>query len=909
MAETLARIQHKKELIDSLEHVKVEYANRPKFLQSKIEEISDELNKLKRANIYGFVIVNFPNTYNQAKLLENVMSGYVPENERQKTQVEIYKEESDLILDKTVKPIPPKTLIESGLDHVVFLDTNAAECVKRAYGRRIHLDTGKIYHLLDNPPPLNTDICENLTRIDDNGNNESTFVTRCVSFENTFPLLKEFYEPLGFSYYNLETLIRINGNSSTEEVNHNVFNVINNLLEIKEKREEELVNQQEEEDDDELNLSQAVDDLDKQSQMHDVTGRELIEASKTHEAKEVEDSLVDKMNKRLLLVKKQLSPDLADLLIKIWFRMYENYIRECKSIFKFVRKQRDFISINYNTLSQKFIDFLKRPNKKQIHLLEYQMSYNKFLDDYPDLKDDPRVKEEHHQRVDDLADKIFEIIEIRKAEAIEQRRKIMTSSWIENEMEKFYHNLERLFQAEIDKYIGSIQVIKDFYHGLDNKVLAEIPQYNIDIIKDEIDPTPLEKDQLMVQINVANTQTAVKGKNNPDPNVNAVTYNIFGQEEEFPRIEKLYKIGLRVQYQYDELLFRGEKDRQAQIAEKEAKDKKTAKANPKDAKGNKIQETVEKKEVYPNETEMKSALNLEKAKFRCRVTLLRNWGIKYLKSLRKQANEIYSKLEDWIILAIKAENEALSQLSYILKKHIEDEQKIKYELELDTFDIKINMDVVNYIEEPPKLLPAKEIIDHNKFNIQQLNILINELNTYIVSNNNIRTSNFLKIFEKKYITSKTDNDVYYGLPNSIKRLTFHNFYKFVKCFDPESTDFMNLQHVLTIFCVLHSPVCTDEDEENIKSQCEGILKDSSKLDKDEFINLPMWIDNTEGCATPPGYEIYNRVEKLKEIIFHINKDDDDQINLNELCSLLTLKTLNLYDKKNEGKTYFEVLFF
>ena len=121
------------------------------------------------------------------------------------------------------------------------------------------------------------------------------------------------------------------------------------------------------------------------------------------------------------------------------------------------------------------------------------MKYNKFLDDYPDLKDDPQVKEEHHQEVDDLNDKIYEIIETRKNEAVEERKKIMTSGWIENEMEKFYMALERLFQNEIDKFIGSLQIMRDYYHNLDNRPLIELPFSTIDIIKEEIDQTPIEE--------------------------------------------------------------------------------------------------------------------------------------------------------------------------------------------------------------------------------------------------------------------------------------------------------------------------------------------------------------------------------------------------------------------------------
>jgi hypothetical protein len=161
-----------------------------------------------------------------------------------------------------------------------------------------------------------------------------------------------------------------------------------------------------------------------------------------------------------------------------------------------------------------------------------------------------------------------------------------------------------------------------------------------------------------------------------------------------------------------------------------------------------------KPEVYQYENEMKQSIKNEKAKYRFRLTLLKHWGIECLKNLRKISNSIYSKLDDWIVLSIKAENEALNQLCNMLRDHIEQEKKIKYELELDTFDVIVNMDVQNYIELPPQPLPAKEIIDHSKFNIVQLRILLDELKTYEINHNLIRTSTFLEIFIKKYVNSQ-----------------------------------------------------------------------------------------------------------------------------------------------------------
>ena len=64
--------------------------------------------------------------------------------------------------------------------------------------------------------------------------------------------------------------------------------------------------------------------------------------------------------------------------------------------------------------------------------------------------------------------------------------KIKTSGWIENEMEKFFMALERLFQNEIDKFIGSMQIMRDYYHNLDNRPLIELPFTTIDIIKEEL---------------------------------------------------------------------------------------------------------------------------------------------------------------------------------------------------------------------------------------------------------------------------------------------------------------------------------------------------------------------------------------------------------------------------------------
>jgi hypothetical protein len=174
----------------------------------------------------------------------------------------------------------------------------------------------------------------------------------------------------------------------------------------------------------------------------------------------------------------------------------------------------------------------------------------------------------------------------------------------------------------------------------------------------------------------------------------------------FPRLEKLHKTALKVQFQYDEALILAEKKRLEKLQETTNK---KAKENQKTAtkdKKNIAPETPleEKKEVCHYEEDMKLSIKNEKAKYRFRITLLKYWAINCVKNMRKIANNIYNKLDDWVVLSNKAENEALNQLTNILKSTIEKEQKIKYELELDTFDVIVNFDVQNYIELPVNFL-------------------------------------------------------------------------------------------------------------------------------------------------------------------------------------------------------------
>ena len=966
--EIIERVSRKEKVLEEIEKNKEENIKRPKTFERKDKELNDELMKISLEASKGFVIVNFPNTYNQAKLLEKILSGYIPKNESHPLKSLRMKNLFSIVLDQSEEILPPNKLILGGFDFIFYIKVPSNECTRRAVGRRLYYDAKNkeniIYHLEDKLPPTNSNICENLKKVGNIDRCESALVTRHLSFENSVGEVISFYQPFGFENKHLQSFEEINGNQEKDYVTQNILTYINQLVELNEEHDQEVYEkhenesvEEEDEGEDEQNITdnllegnsaledkkepndllennEVLNSAEKQNDSEIIANEEgaaLEEGviANKQQQQEEENKPLDKYEEhcqKIQKIKDSLNRDLADVLLKIWSSLFQNYVCECKSIFKFLRVQRDSISVNYNLICQKFIEFLKRPSKKQILLLDYQMKYNKFLDDYPDLKDDPQVKEEHHQEVDDLNDKIYEIIETRKNEAVEERKKIMTSGWIENEMEKFYMALERLFQNEIDKFIGSLQIMRDYYHNLDNRPLIELPFSTIDIIKEEIDQTPIEEFNVEGEEN--NTQQENKEKENTISNSeNSVKetleqYIEKNMPKSYPRVEKLYKNSLKIQFQYEEAL------REAERAKLE-KEKEDAKKNAAPGKGKKgpekgkenVEETA-KEEVYPHNDELKQAISNEKSKFKYKLTLLKYWGISCLKNFRRLSLTVYNKLEDWIILAIKAENDALNELTVMLKENIESESKIKYELALETFDVIVNMDVQNYIELPPKPLPAKEVIDHNKFNIIQLKILMEELQTYLVENtSSIRSSTFISIFLKKYISSKNDNDVYYGIPNLLKNLSFYNYFKFIKKLDPENTDLISLKHIGTFFALLSDVVPTKNEINHIKSQANKLSGDDYPLlTQSQFTQIEFWFDENERSPTLKNHEDFHRDVKLKEILFDINKNQnvsqeqqekegESYIDFDEFINILNLECITPEADKYQGKTYYDALFF
>lgn len=133
------------------------------------------------------------------------------------------------LFDGFPRTIPQaQALLDAGVDINVVLEIDVAddEIVKRLSGRRIHLDSGRVYHIDFNPPKVENrdDVTgeELIQRIDDK---EKTVRSRLRLYHQQTEPLVDFYTQLTASGRAVD-IIRVNGVASVEQIKNEVFTAL-----------------------------------------------------------------------------------------------------------------------------------------------------------------------------------------------------------------------------------------------------------------------------------------------------------------------------------------------------------------------------------------------------------------------------------------------------------------------------------------------------------------------------------------------------------------------------------------------------------------------------------------------------------------------------------------------------------
>ncbi len=80
------------------------------------------------------------------------------------------------------------------------------------------------------------------------------------------------------------------------------------------------------------------------------------------------------------------------------------------------------------------------------------------------------------------------------------------------------------------------------------------------------------------------------------------------------------------------------------------------------------------------------------------MNLVKLYSLKTLQNFRKISNIVYQKIDDWIVEAVKLENETMNQLVEEIRSCIDNEEHFKFDPSFDLIDLNVNIDYDSFIE-------------------------------------------------------------------------------------------------------------------------------------------------------------------------------------------------------------------
>ncbi|CAI2385760.1 unnamed protein product [Moneuplotes crassus] len=852
------------------------------------EALKKELEELANFNKFGWILVDFPCSLQQASRLEAQLSGYLPEIDKEICERNEKLTTACRIIEPSDKPNIDDTLQESGLDAVLWLDTKREECRRRALGRRIDLTNDTEFHIDDNPPPTTSPpLCERLMQVTEPERAQEVIPDKHLAFDNNTPRLRQWFSKFGYEKEGeeantLELCHDINGDSANPEEVLSNATVLEKIVSRKEAQwrakkeqyrqellaEKERIRLEEEErirleeeakrkaEEEAKKKEEGEGDEEQPEQQEPAPEEPPKEEQQPDEEKKEGEGEKEEEQEPQPPAKDNIDDDFAPVLMNIWNDIEEKYLKRMRKSFNLYRNQRNRITSGLCKTQKYFIQYLSRPDTKQAKLDEFVTEFNKFSDEYPDLREDEQTKEELHQRTDTLSDQLWEISEERRNKAVEERKKIMENGWAEFELEQVTTTAQYMFQAEVDKFRNCANLLQDYYYAIEDRLVPDPPEkINYEIINRNEDGTLEELPP------VFETQ---EGED--------------GSKEAYPRLDKLFERGLKAQ-----ILPEVETTPPGGAA---AGDKKGGKG--KDAKKG-GEEEVEEKYFY--EEELQNAIKTEKAVLRFRLTMIRNWALSLMKEIRVRSNTCFQKLDTWIQVTFKAETDAIIEKEKVIKRSIEEETKLQHELKIKGMDFYLDEKFLNFEDPPPEVYAAREEPQDNRFTIKQLESLVNE---FIVSSKDglIKNECIVDLLLTRTLNSRKFSDEN-GVPSVLKDCDRSAYEMLIKAFDVKFTGFVSFKKVAITLCLLSSQVPSDEQLEEYKNNLLAkVLEEhdgSHYVGKNVFIKVPAWFDSNEISVDLPQYEPYPRVKNLKSILFDVVKTEDFLVNIEEFIGLLQIK--------------------
>ena len=923
--------------------------NKPKKEKEKsnLDNLEKELANIKLESIIGFILVDFPNNINQCNLLENYLTGYIDDLQKPKSLKTKEIEKFSEIIDIKYKPNKEKKLKTPGIDFLINLSSKQDEI--NSFFTNIKYDPidDSIHSKID----LDLEKKKNEKLVD----NVYYFNDKMIQYykneyEENIPKINLFYDKFGFylgkkvddninNINNIKAIKVFQGMSLTnlyEKINSIIANT--DLKDVKKTRKSinveniKLNKNKDKKEDDKLNnispselyqiFTQNINDFFtiKIEVLYDFINKSNIqliksdsenESSKLSEIKRIKTKKANNLQEKDNLIF-NLKKNANELLSSILY-INEEYKTNLNKFIYLLFNQKNSIYQRFILIQKKFLDYLNRETSKKKIIHKYLIKYNRFYDINKDLLSNEEVQKEFMSDIEFVNINLWEMINMKKRESIEELNEIKTCGYIEIEMCKFFNNIKHLFLSETNKYICTMKTLVEFYmkYFINDKI-SNIKNSNISGIdyvinkitslKEELNKgfLDIKQNENLIFKNLIPFNEILKKENEENDNdilSNSEIDDKYSQTKYNMNLE--YKMNLilkniktlffnSIKYMISEndiiVPFLKLLSEIENVFRKKAqlKSKKTSLLASENSSQNMLT-------THPNNNNIKSIVSedvfqniikQEKDKLKYRLCFIKDFAIKYIIIITKIYLKIFLNADEWVIKSIQKENETQNEVINILKNKLKQIEKINVEMEIDTIEMDAFDKIINNSVSEKNMGP----IDNSSFIVSGI---YNKLNINFLKEDNFFDAQLDQI-NKNQTVKKDEINLYNEisetkeyeiiLPKMIGNYIANSYIpseKSISSIEEDITKDKDFYFDLDKFYNIYKEISALEEEKNIISYNNFF---------ESFIKYYIFNDNEEAVKNE-----YNAIaNKLKKL------------NIKQIMRLINLCRIN-FEKKNEEK--------
>lgn len=711
----------------------------------------------------GWVLMGFPETLNQAKLLERELSGFVLPKQKPAGPPKLTKDRKKRVKSRIAPPpssgdgsaisgdadvnaaTAAGAVFASGIDLVLCLEVNDNETLsRRALGRRIDPETGRHYHIDSNPPDEDVVVKERLVPLPGADDVQAKLPEQFSTYEEEEQGIKEWFGLF-------QTLRSVDAGEDADDISELITDYVRDVMQKQEEEKERKATEAEaallaeEEKERERHAKQlghpkpsgavrvdsvlaALDDGDADASSSAATA----DNPPTHSVDLTDFSSLSNLAGFY-------DVPLAQLLADKWIRIESEFTRQIKSNLQALRKAQRVNMLHFSVVRKNYFRFLKRADERQETVNDFQSKYNQI---HPDFRRDPQVKEELHQRADELGDELWELVEKRKAESEEVLQMIKEDGWVETRTQLQVSLYNQMIQMELDRYIMSIRLAQDYFAVLKGKVVLHEAEAETGLLnlpshsfgddngerggrgeKGKKSKAKKGKGKRSDRGNDSNdTRSSFRANSNGSSKDADAGSGTLDADSSYDRVfEALDVLVSSLEFCQDKMVLpskaledmnkddtfgspgtvtdgKGKRDRKANKKERASKRQAGAAAV--------AEEEVDENSVLPVisfktpadqhiDAQLREIVESENALLVARVRrIFRNAAADVHALHRYYHTTFINKLEEWLTLRIQGENGSIESFVFVVKAAIEEETPLHYQLRLEGENIFVDKDMI-----------------------------------------------------------------------------------------------------------------------------------------------------------------------------------------------------------------------